>query len=246
MAHWAYSGTGIAAFKGKPVKNLRGIASLYPEAIQIVATKASGIKSVSDLRGKRVVVGAPGSGTEVDARIILGVHGITYEDIEEDFLGFSEAVQRIKDNQADAAFVTAGFPTSSIIDLATTHATTIVSISEDKLKELVKDYPYYARAIIPGGTYPGVDQPAVTVATPALWLVDSEVPEELVYKVTKALWERQVVLRRAEKTLMSGAEHMARIHAKGKDVTLDTALDGMGIPLHPGAEKYYREKGLIK
>ena len=227
VAYWAYTGTEFFEKQG-PAKNLRGIASLYPETIQIVARKSANINSIGDLKGKRVVVGAPGSGTEIDARKILTAHGITYDDIDEDFLNFSGATQKLKDGQADAAFQTAGYPTSSIIDLAATADIVLVPIADDMADNLIDENKYYTKAVIPAGTYKGIDVDVPTVSLMAIWAVDGDQPTERIYEITKALWENRAELE--------------KVHDKCKEITFDTALDGMGIPLHPGAEKYYREK----
>ena len=227
VAYWAYKGTEFFEDQG-PAENLRGIASLYPEVIQIVARKSANINSISDLKGKRVVVGAPGSGTEIDARKILAAHGITYDDIKEDFLDFSGATQRLKDGQADAAFQTAGYPTSSIIDLASTADIVLVPIADDMADKLIAESEYYTKAVIPAGTYKGIDVDVPTVSLMAIWAVDADESEERIYQITKALWENRAELE--------------KVHDKCKEITFDTALDGIGVPLHTGAEKYYREK----
>jgi len=229
--YWCYTATGI--LEGKtPITNLRGIASLYPETIHIVATKASGITSIEDLKGKKVGVGAPNSGTAADAEIILNAHGITFDDIQADYLSFNEVAQRLIDGQIDAGFTTAGFPTSSIINIATKRDIVLVPISVEKIKELVEAIPYYGATVIPGGLYKGVDEDVPALATPALWICDAKLSPTLVYKMTKALWEHRDVLE--------------KVHSQGKNITLETAIDGIGIPLHPGAELYYKEVGLIK
>ena len=230
VAYWAYE--GIGSFEGKKVENIRGVASLYPEAIQLVALKDSGINSVEDLKGKKVSVGEQGSGVDFDVQNILDAHGLTYGDMQIDYLSFSEAAQKIKDKQLDAAFVTAGYPTSSIIDISLAREINIVPIAEEKIDKMIETSPYYAKTVIPAGTYQGQDADIVTATTMAMWVVDEQVDEALVYDVTKALWENRDSLEAA--------------HEKGKSVTIDTALDGMAIPLHPGAEKYYKEQGLIK
>ncbi|HER23591.1 MAG TPA: TAXI family TRAP transporter solute-binding subunit [Candidatus Atribacteria bacterium] len=231
VTYWSYSGTGI--YSNEPIlTNLRGIASLYPETIHIVATKASGIKTIEDLKGKSVGVGAPNSGTAADAEIILAAHGITFDDIKVDYIDFNEVAQRLIDGQIDAGFTTAGFPTSSIINIATKRDIVLVPISPEKSKELVEAIPYYGATVIPGGLYKGVDEDVLALATPALWICDSKLEPTLVYKMTKALWEHRDVLE--------------KVHSQGKNITLETALGGMGIPLHPGAELYYKEVGLIK
>ena len=229
--YWCYTATGILK-DTQPITNLRGIASLYPETIHIIATKASGIKTIEDLKGKRVGVGAPNSGTAADAEIILNAHGLTFDDIKADYLSFAEVAQRLIDGQIDAGFTTAGYPTSSVINIATKRDIVLIPISEEKINELVAEIPYYGATVIPAGMYKGVEEPVPALATPALWVCDAKLSPTLVYKMTKALWEHRDVLE--------------KVHAKGKDVTLETALDGIGIPLHPGAELYYKEVGLVK
>ena len=226
VAYWAYTGTEFFEQQGR-VENLRGIASLYPEVIQIVTRKSENINSISDLKGKRVVVGASGSGTEIDARKILDAHGITYDDIEENFLDFSGAIQRLRDGLADAAFQTAGYPTLSITDLAATEDIVLVPIEDDTISKLIAKNRYYTKAVIPAGTY-GIDADVPTVGLMAIWAVDASQPTERIYQITKALWEHR--------------SELEKVHEKCKEITLETALDGIGIPVHPGAEKYYREK----
>ncbi len=249
VAYAAYN--GIAQFEGKPVRNIRGIASLYPETIQIVARDDLGVVTAADLKGKRLVPGDMGSGTEVDCQNVLKGYGLTYKDFANvDWLGFSGAAQRLKDKQADVAFITAGWPTSSITELATQTGVTLVAIEPEMVKKLTKMFPFYSSVTIPAGTYPGMDKDVQTITTMAQWVVDANVSDETVYQLTRALWEKgKFVLRKNEgksADAPSGAEIMAQAHEKGKDVTLATALNGMAIPLHPGAEKFYREKGLIK
>jgi len=229
--YWCYTGTGI--LEGTPpITNLRGIASLYPETIHIVSTKASGITCIEDFKGKKVGVGAPNSGTAADAEIILNAHGITFDDIQADFIDFNEVAQRLIDGQIDAGFTTAGFPTSSIINIATKRDILLVPISAEKIKELTEAIPYYGATVIPGGLYKGVDEDVPALATPALWVCDAKLSSNIVYKMTNVLWEHRDVLE--------------KVHSQGKNITLETALDGIGVPLHPGAEQYYKEVGLIK
>ena len=238
VAFGAYNGT--AEFDGKPVKNLRGIASLYPESIQIVARADSGIKSLKDIKGKKLIPGDRGSGTLLDALNILSGYGMTYKDFASvDWLGFSGAAQRLQDKQADVTFITAGWPTAAIIELAMSTEIILVPIEEDMIKNLTKTFPFYSRIVVPKDTYKGMKQDVATITVMAQWVVDEKVPEDLVYKLTRALWEKS-------KDGLSGADVLAKVHAKGKDVQLKTALDGMAIPLHPGAAKYYKEKNLIK
>lgn len=243
---------GLEQFKDKPVKNLRVIASLYPETIQVVARADSGIRTIADIKGKRLIPGDRGSGTEVDTKNVLAALGLTYADFAgTDFLGFSGAAQRLKDKQTDVTFTTAGFPTAAITELATTSDIILVPLDDKTIADLVKTHPFYARVNIPAGTYKGVARPVPAITTMALWVVDADVPEDVVYRLTNALWEKgKFALRRGAGDVAdvapSGAEIMAQFHAQGKNVTLPTALDGVAIPLHPGAAKYYREKGIVK
>ena len=228
VAYWAYG--GIGAFEGEAIDNLRGIASLYPEAIQIVALASSEITSIEDLVGKKVGVGEIGSGVHFDVANILAAHGMTEKDLKVDYLSFSEASQKLKDKQIDAAFVTAGYPTSSITDVNLARDIVIVPIAEAMIDKMIETSPFYAKTVIPAGTYTGIDVDVVTATTMAMWVVDENVDEDLVYEMTKTLWDNRMDIESA--------------HEKGKVVTLDTALEGMGIPLHAGAEKYYKEAGL--
>ena len=243
-AYQAYMGTD--QFAGKPVKNVRGIATLYPEVIQIVMLKSAGIKSVANLKGKRVVPGDRGSGTAVDAENICKSAGMTFNDFGAlDWLGFSGISQRMKDNQADAGFITAGIPTAAVMELASTADIDILNMDDALIKKITSTWPFYAKVTIPAGTYRGQDKAVNTVAVMAQWVTDAQIPDDTIYEVTKALWEEGTHVLRGDKA-PSAATIMAQVHAKGKDVQLKTALDGMAIPLHPGAERYYKEKGLIK
>ena len=248
-AYAAYN--GLEQFEGKPVKNVRGIASLYPEAIQIVTRAEAGIKSIKDLKGKSVIPGDRGSGTAADAANILKAYGLTFDDFGSiDWLSFSGISQRLQDKQTDAGFITAGLPTAAVLELASSAQINILNIEDDMIAKITKEYPFYAGVTIPAGTYKGIDKDVKTVAVMAQWVVDEKVDANLVYNLTKALWEKgKFVLRKDQGSAAdapSGAEIMAQAHEKGKDVTLKTALSGMAIPLHPGAEKYYKEIGLIK
>jgi hypothetical protein len=237
VAYYAYNGQ--KQFEGKAVKNLRGIASLYPETIQIVARADSKIKTVKDIKGKRLIPGDRGSGTEVDTLNVLGAYGYTYKDFASvDWLGFSGAAQRLQDKQADVTFTTAGWPTSAIQELAFGTPITLVPIDEAMIKKLTKEFPFYAKVVIPKDVYK-TKSDVPTITTMAQWVCDESVPEDVVYQMTKALFE-------GTKDKPSVAELLAKAHAQGKNVTLKNAVVGMAIPFHPGAEKYYKEKGLLK
>jgi len=229
-AYGAYSGE--PPFDKDPVKNLRGIAALYPEVFQFVVRKDSGIKSFYDLRGKKVAVGAPGSGTERTAKLVLAAHGLTYGDIKPQFLSFAEAMTALKDRVVDCAIVGAGVPTPAVIDAAMLIDINLLSVDEKVIGDFLKKHPYLALFEIAPGTYKGVDQSVITVSSPALLCVDEGLSEEVVYKIVKAIFDH--------------IDEIAASHAQAKNIKLETALKGMSIPLHPGAERFFREKGLIR
>lgn len=228
IAYYAFNGEEM--FSDNPaLTNLRGVASLYPEVIQIVVNAGAGINSVDDLRGKRVAVGAPGSGAEANARQILTAHGISYDDIRADFLSFAEAADALRDNNVDAAFVTAGTPTAAVTDVSTTHNVRLLSISDTMAGELMGAYPFYERVTIPAGTYRNQDSDVQTIAVLAMLSARADLSEDLVYNVTKALFEN--------------LDMFAAAHSRGANLSLDTATGGMPLELHPGAARYYREVG---
>jgi hypothetical protein len=229
VAYYAYN--GLEMFKDKPVTNMRGIATLYPEVIQIVTLKETGIKTVYDLKGKKVAVGAPGSGTAVDALQILKAAGIDESNTQIEYRDFKEVADGLKDKTIDAGFIVAGVPTAAVSDVAAVRDVMIVEVPDDIYQKLTKDYKFYVQHTIPAGTYKGQDEDVKTVAVLAMLVTREDMPEDVIYEVTKAIFEHRDVLVAA--------------HKRAEDITLETALDGMPIPLHPGAEKYYKEKGLI-
>lgn len=219
---------GTNAFEGKAVDNVLALGSLYPETVQIVTLADSGISSVEDLKGKKVSVGAPGSGTYINAEQILEIHGMTMDDIDAQNLDFGESTGGIQDGNIDAAFITSGTPTGAVDGLSATNPVSIVPISQEKVDELVEKYPYYAADTIPSGTY-GMESEVNTVAVLAMLAVSKDLSEDLVYDITKAIYENTDAIS----------------HAKGEFITLETATDGIGIDFHPGAEKYFKEEGLL-
>ena len=220
IAHWAYTGTGIYEGQGK-VENLRVIANLYPESFHIVAHDESHIRSVHDLVGKRVSLDEPGSGTLVDARIILAAFGVSEDDLTAHYLKQSQAIAMMDEDELDAFFIVAGYPTGSVLDFCATSGCDLVPIEGPEVDALLERYPYFAKDVIPAGTYPGIGR-IQTLSVGAQWLVGAEVDEELVYGITKALWHEN-----ARQLLDNG-------HAKGQAITLATALDGVAVPLAPG------------
>jgi len=232
VAYWAYTGTVLLKDK-EPMKDLRGIASLYPETIHVIAQAGSGINSIDDFRGKRVSVGAPNSGIVADTEIVLKAHGISFDDLAKaDYLSMAETAQKFIDYQIDAYMYTTGYPSSSVINAAFKRDIKLIPISDEMMNKIMKQSPYYSKTVIPAGIYKGMEEDVPTLATPCWWLCYKDMDENLVYEMTKALWEHVDVLE--------------IVHAQGKNITLETALDGQPVPLHPGAERYYIEIGLIK
>jgi TRAP transporter TAXI family solute receptor len=223
----SYAVDGKLMFENNKVDNVQAIATLYPETIQIVTTKESGITSVEDLKGKKVSVGAPGSGTVANAEQILEVHGMTFDDIAKQDLSFDESTQGIQDGTIDAAFVTAGTPTGAVESLGATEDVVIVPIEQDKIDAMIKKYPFYVKEEIPSGTY-GLEAAVTTVAVQAMLVASSDLSESVVYDITKAIFEN------LDKVT----------HAKGKLIKVENALNGVGIDVHPGAQKYFDEKGV--
>ncbi|WP_064092294.1 TAXI family TRAP transporter solute-binding subunit [Rossellomorea aquimaris] len=226
----SYASEGTEMFSDNKVENARGIATLYPETIQIVTTKDSGIKSVEDLKGKVVSVGEAGSGTLLNAKQILEIHGIKLEDLEARNLSFDDSTTGIQDGTIDAAFITSGTPTGAVEGLAATEDIAIVPVEKSKIDELIEKYPYYAEDEIPAGTYSKVEGATPTVAVRAMLVTNADISEDVIYKVTKAIFENTDKIT----------------HAKGEVIKAENALKGMGIELHPGAKKYFDEKGISK
>ena len=186
------------------------------------------VHSIADLKGKKVAVGAAGSGAEANARQILAAYGITYDDIDERFLSFGEAADALKDGNVDAGVVVAGFPTAAIQDLAANKSAAIINIDSDKADELMKKYPYYTKVSIPKGTYPGQEEDIQSVAVKCVVVTTDKMDDKLGGEVVKAIYEH--------------LDRMKAAHAVGKYITKDTALDGMSIPMNAGAEQYLKAK----
>jgi TRAP transporter TAXI family solute receptor len=233
VAYWAFTGTGV--FEGKPkVDELRAIANLYPESIHLVARKGAGIKTPADLKGKRVSLDEPGSGTLVDARIILAAYGVTEKDVRAEYLKPNQAGDKLRDNGLDAFFFVGGFPAGAISELASSGGgIEIVPIEGAPADKIRGEYRFFAADNIPAETYKAVGA-AKTLSVGAQWVTTSKMSTDLVYAVTKGLW--------GDKTRAA----LDAGHAKGKVIRKETALTGVGIPLHPGAEKFYKEAGLLK
>ena len=222
----AWEGDEEAGFKAK-LDKLRGIAAIYPNYIQIVASKESGIKSLADLKGKSLSVGAPKSGTELNARAIFAAAGMSYDDLgKTEYLPFAESVELIKNRQLDATLQSAGLGVASLKDLSTSVEITMVAVPADVVAKLGAPF---IEATIPAGTYKGQDADVKTVAVVNFLVTSSAVSDDLAYQMTKQLFENIPDLVAAHKT--------------ASEIKFENALKGMPVPLHPGAEKYYKEKG---
>jgi len=231
------SDTLDAAFNAKApfteaIKSMSTIAVLYPEIIQVVVRADSPIKSIADLKGKKVGVGAPGSGTEANFRQLMDIYGLAKDDVNSQYLSFSESAEAFKDRHIDAFIVTAGIPNAAIMDIGTQHAIRILTVPADMAAKLTAKYPFLAAAVVPAGTYKNQAQDVTTVAVNAVLIVGNDLSADVVYNITKALFDSQAEL--------------ASAHAKGKELNLKYAVKGVSIPFHPGALKYYKEKGAIK
>ncbi|MEL6375864.1 MAG: TAXI family TRAP transporter solute-binding subunit, partial [Pseudomonadota bacterium] len=228
---------GEGKFDGKPHEKLRIVANLYPEDLHLVLPKGASVSSLSDLEGKRVGIAQAGSGTQVAVEMMLGQWGVTRDNMDEAELNNSQSAERLADGQLDAYFYAAGWPVSAMVQLATTKGMELHSFTDEDLAKINEIIPAYIPSQIPAGVYEGVDYDVKTPAVSALLVVSSDLSEGLVYGITAALWNDNT-----RKLLDNG-------HAKGKQITPDTALDGvaaLGVPLHAGAEKFYKEAGLLE
>ena len=227
-----YAKEGIVLFDSK-FPELRGVASLFSEAIQLVTDASSQVSKVADLRGKRVAIGAIGSGTEANARQVLKAAGLDADkDIDAKYLSFNEAVTAMKDRQIDAAILLAGIPTAALTDLATTNNIKLTPIEDEVVDILLKEYPYFVRYPIPAGTYRGQNEDVQSVAVLALITVKADFDSTLLYEMLE--------------TMYANKERIINSHSAGRFINEETALDGMSIELHPAAEKFFKDKGIIK
>lgn len=232
VAYWAFTGSGL--YQGKPrVGVLRAIANLYQEAIHLVVRRGSGIASIGDLRGKRVSLDEDGSGTMADALLILGAYGVSEQDIVVEKFKADRAGELLRAGGLDAFFSIAGWPQPALVALAEASDIALVPIEGPPVERLIETYSYFSRDRIPDGTYRNVAA-ANTLAINAVWATSSKAPDKLIYDITAALWNANT-----RRLLDQGS-------TAAQAIRLETAVQGLGMLLHPGAEKYYREKGLRK
>ncbi|WP_213772369.1 TAXI family TRAP transporter solute-binding subunit [Bradyrhizobium sp. dw_78] len=225
----AWEGDEEAGFKSKLTK-LRTIGAIYPNYIQIVATADSGIKTLADLKGKSLSVGAPKSGTELNSRAILAAAGLSYKDIGKvEYLPFAESVDLMKNRQLDATLQSAGLGVASLKDLSTSTDITVVSVPKETIDKIG---PPFVAVTIPAGTYTGQEKDVSTAAVVNYLVTSSAVSDDLAYQMTKLIFE--------------SLPELANAHVAGKEIKLENAAIGSPVPLHPGAIRYYKERGLIK
>jgi uncharacterized protein len=231
VVSWAYAGTGIFAADG-PMKRLRAIASLFPENVQLVVHGDSPIRSLAEVRGRRISLGQTGSGTLADARIVLAAAGLTEKDMAAEYLRPGVAAAKIQDGSLDGFFLIGGIPVPAIRELAATTPIRLIPIDDDVLSKMKESSSSYRRSVIPAGTYPGINLETPSIGFNALWVVSAEASDDLIYAITKALWN-------------DATQALLETHNPiGRQVRFENALDGLSIPLHTGAKRFYREAGL--
>src|SRR6516164_4745191 len=231
VVSWAFTGTGIFADEG-PIKKLRAIASLFPESLHVVVHADGPVQTLADLKGRRISLGQTGSGTLVDARIVLAASGLTEQDLSAEYLRSGTAAANLSEGTLEGFFLIGGVPLPAVRALAATTPIRLIPIPDDVLSKIQEKYGPYDRSVIPADTYPGVGVATSTVGFHALWVVSAEASDDLIFAITKALWNE------ATQRLLDAHDPI------GKDVRLEHALDGLSVPLHPGALRFYRQAGL--
>lgn len=229
VADAAYNGT--APFKNK-LGDVRALGRLYPEYLHVVASKNSGIQKLEDFKGKKISVGARGSGNEVNCRQIFDFYGLDYKNLDPVFVPYGETADQFKDRNIDGFIFTIGTPNPAIQDITTAQDVTFVPLEGSKVDEVVAKFPFLVKDAIPANTYKGQDQAVPTLSVQAILVANKDMPDDVAYELTKTLYEN--------------TDAIARAHNKGNEITTENAMQGVTIPLHPGAEKYLREKGIIK
>ena len=227
---YAFHGTDM--FAGEKLENVMTVGTMYPEVIQIAVSENSGIKSVADFKGKRISVGDAGSGVEFNAKQILEGYGLTFEDIKKSNLSFKESAEGIQNGTLDGCFITAGVPNSALQELAFTAGLILIPVSGPEADAICSKYSFYTQTTIPGNTYKGTNTDTPALAIKATLAVSAKLYEDTVYQMTKTLFEN--------------LDELGQAHAKGKEVSAQAAVTGVSVPFHPGAEKYFKELGLLK
>ena len=231
IAFYAYNGVTLSAFKDKPIKNMGAVFTIYPELVHAVVTKASGVKTVRDLKGKKVVLGPQGSGTEANALQILEAYGLKESDFKAERIDAAAAADQLKDGRVDAAFFTTGMGSAVIVDSFISGKVALVPVTGSEAEAMKKKYPFYTSVKVPANTYKDQAE-TTTVAVMAMMVARSDLPEDLVYRFTKAIFD--------------DLKQFHAAHSAAQSLTLETALSGNPIPLHPGAARFYKEKGILR
>ena len=231
LAGWAYSGAKVFT-EGGPLRRLRAIASLFPEAAHLVVRAEGPIHSLSDLKGKTVSLGEQGSGTAADAAVLLAAARLGEKDLKRKYLRPGPAAAELRDGSLDALFLVGGYPIPAIRELAASVAVRLVPIEGEIVEGLRKDFNFYRLTNIPADSYPGIDVDTPSLGFSALWVVNADVDADLVYAITEALWNPAT------------AKLLADLNPIGRHILRFRALDGLSVPLHPGAERFYREVGM--
>ncbi len=232
VIYWAYTGTGRFA-RRKALTELRAVANLYPGSLHVVTRADAGIQRIEDLRGRRVALDEPGSGTLATAELILSSVNISKDDIHPLYIKHNHAGPMLAQDQLDAFFFVAGYPTRSVLEASSKVPISLVPLSPSTVDRLIGERPYFTSGTIPAGTYPGLDRAVSTVNIGTQFIVHADLAEEVVYAITAAMWSDYT-----RQLLEQG-------HSKGAQIRFETALQGIAIPLHPGAARFYREAGLV-
>lgn len=224
-----YAMKGIELFDTK-LEKIRGIATIYPEYIQIAVRPDKGINSISDLKGKKISVGAPGSGSEANCRQFLALLGVPYESFSPQFLENTDAANQYKDNVIDGFIITTGLPSPAITEIATTKGVKVLGFSKEEAEKINNEWGFLTPETIPANSYKDQGEDVITMAAKSVIFTSADISEDIVYKFTKALWENQPELEQA--------------NAKAKNMNKEDPLGGVTVPAHPGAAKYYKEIGI--
>ena len=224
-----YAYNGIDIFSGEKLTNFSAILTLYPEVVQIAATKESQIKSIADLKGKRVSVGDAGSGVEFNSKQILESYGLTFNDIEKYNLSFTLSSEGLQNGTLDACFIVAGIPNAALQELALNKEIVLISLDKIQIDELVIEYKYYTEFTIPANTYNGVTNSTRAIAVKASLVANNNLSEEAVYNLIKTIFDKK--------------EDLIVLNSKAEEINIDNAYRGISVPFHPGAVKYYKELG---
>lgn len=222
---------GLRSFEGNQVRNVRPIMQYGAWATHIIVLDKSPITKIEDLKGKRVGVGATGSGNAINTEAVLRAHGITFDDIRPEYLSYSEQIDALRDGTIDVACIMTVAPGSTIVQMAATNKIRLIPITPEKVEKIVQDNAIYRKVVLPKGTYDGVNTDVLTVNSPGWFIVREGMDEDLVYDIMK--------------TVVENLDELRSINAEFKILTKEMIPETLGIPLHPGAEKYYKEAGLI-